>query len=296
MMKSHSPQRGPSSGRRFSKQNPLVFAKVIVISSDDEHWIQKRSNGAGPRRGKTLPETTRTRSSEHSAQVRAKKEFKAEPITDNRSGLYAGSKRGTEGYGLEGEEVATYPMIRARSSDSPIRYQRGPSHRTKLSSYFLQRRTGWEDSDIEDEDDQPEVMMKDLAQCGRKGNSKQETGSSISQARVQIASEYQYEPPNSLSDHRQKQSVESQIPPLNSFPDRSGRHGNSDYQFEPPSSQLDRIKERSFESQFPSLKSFQHWTVRERNSDYKFKISSSLLNSRQKESAVSQIQLVRSHL
>ncbi|TGO66744.1 hypothetical protein BOTNAR_0055g00320 [Botryotinia narcissicola] len=260
MMKSPSPQRGPSSDRRLSKHNPLVLAEVIAISSDDEHYIQKRSNGAGPRRGKTLPETTRTRSSEHSAQVRPKKEFEAEPITDNRSGLYAGSKRGTEDYGLEGEEVATYPMTR------------------------------WEDSDIEDEDDQPEVTMKDLAQCGRKGNSKQETGSSISQARVQIASEYQYEPPNSLSDHRQKKSVESQIPPLNSFPDRSGRHGNSDYQFEPPSSQPDRIKERSFESQFPSLKSFQHRTVRERISDYKFKTSSSLLNSRQKESAISQIQ------
>ncbi|TGO17971.1 hypothetical protein BTUL_0013g00440 [Botrytis tulipae] len=164
MMKPLSPQRGPSSGRRLSKQNPLVLAEVIVISSDDEHPTQKGSNGAGPRKGKSLPETTRTRSSEHSAQVRPKTEFEAEPITNNWSGLCLGSRRRTEDYGLEGEEVAIYPMTRTRLSDSPILSQGRPSHRTKLSSYSMQLRTGWEDPDIEDEDSQPEVTMRDSAQ------------------------------------------------------------------------------------------------------------------------------------
>ncbi|TGO64547.1 hypothetical protein BELL_1037g00020 [Botrytis elliptica] len=192
MMKPPSPQGGPSSGRPLSKQNPPVLAEVIVISSDDEHRIQKRSNGAGPRRGKPLPETTRTRSSEHLAQVRPKKESKAEPIIDNGIGLYARSRRGAEDYGLEGEAVATDPMTRTRLSDSPIQYQGGPPHRTKLPSHSMQRRTGWEDSDIEDEDNQPEVKMKDSAQGRRKGNSKyrHEALSSLSQTRGQIDSEY----------------------------------------------------------------------------------------------------------
>lgn len=253
MMKPTPSQGGPSSVRRSSKQNPPVLAEVIAISSDDEYPIQKSSNGVGPRREKALPETTRTRSSGHSAHIKPKKEFEAELITDNRSGLYAGSRRRTEDYGLEGEEVATYSTTRTRFTDSPFRYQRGTSYRSKLSSYSTQRRTGWEYSDEEDEDDQSEVMMKDSAQRRRKGNPeyRRDTLSSLSQTRGQIDSGYQLESPSSLSDRRQKESAESQ---------------------------------------FHSLNSFQHRTVRERNSDYEFKTSSSLLNSRKKESGEFQIQ------
>ncbi|KAF7900999.1 hypothetical protein EAF00_003220 [Botryotinia globosa] len=189
----HQPSPATLNKASDDLSNPLVLAEVIAISSDDEHPIQKRSNEAGRGRGKQLPGATTTRSSEHSAQVEPKKEFETEPINNNESGPYVGSRRRTEDYGLEEEEVATYPMTRTRASDSPIRSQGRPPHRTKLSSYSMQRRTGWEDSDIEDEDSQPEITMRDSAQSRSEGNSAQETRTSSAQYRRRERSS-DYEP------------------------------------------------------------------------------------------------------
>ncbi|TGO42572.1 hypothetical protein BHYA_0007g00720 [Botrytis hyacinthi] len=84
MIKPTSPQGGPSSGRPSSKENPLVLAEVIVISSDDEHLIQ-RKQWSRTEKMENPPETTRTRSSKHSAQIDF--EYRYEPpsyLSDRR--------------------------------------------------------------------------------------------------------------------------------------------------------------------------------------------------------------------
>ncbi|TEY74767.1 hypothetical protein BOTCAL_0070g00140 [Botryotinia calthae] len=207
----------------------LDLPEVIVISSDDENSTQNRRNGVGQRNETNLPQT------------------------NNEVGLSAESRRGSENYELGGEELPTYPIVHTQSSNSPVRYQRGAtSLRTKLSSYSIQLRIGWEDSETEDRNNEPGDMIKDSAQRRREANSgyRLETMSPLSQTRGQSPdyflnrsgrdgnSDYQFELPNSHPDRRQKGNFESQFRAMSSFPNPNRRDGNSDYRFEPLTSSV----------------------------------------------------------
>ncbi|KAF7886962.1 uncharacterized protein EAF02_003609 [Botrytis sinoallii] len=128
-------------------------------------------------------------------------------------------------------------MTPTRLYDSPVQYQRGP-----------ERGTGWGDSDVEEEDDQLEVMMKDSAQGRRKGNSKyrHETLSSLSQTRGKIDSDYQYEPPSSL--------VESDIQSLTSSAQHERRDRSADDHLGPtPRTKSQNHSNNRREESYPEL-------------------------------------------